>query len=128
MGILVAQQDSHKLNNLRLLFTIMKFDLTRNQIQILIANDPSFLDKVLDTLEGPNPVDTKAKQLVKTFGPNRVGAIKELREWSRIPENFHDVQRNGYDTYTGENGYSLSLLAAKRLIEKHHPLYLGNGI
>lgn len=123
MGILVAQQDSHKPNNLRLLFTIMKFDLTRNQIQIPIANDPSFLDTVLDTFEGSNPVDTKAKELAKHYGIDKIAAIKELRNWSKLLENFQVVNNSGYQTYAGESGFSLSLFAAKKLIEKYLPPY-----
>lgn len=102
----------------------MKFDLTRSQIRILIFNDPSFLDTVLDTLEGDvNPVDTKAKELVKYYGIDKIAAIKELRKWSKLPENFHVVDNSGYDTYAGDNGYSLSLFAAKKLIEKYLPPY-----
>lgn len=115
MGILVAQQDSHKRNNLRLLLTTMKFNLTRNQMQILIANDPSFLDTVLDTLEGANPVDTKAREYAKMFGTNKIGAIKELRLWAALPENRYDVGRSGYETYNG----TIGLAAAKNLIEKY---------
>ena len=103
----------------------MKFDLTRNQIRILVSNDPSFLETILDKLpdcvfvdfvdvveEKARDIVTKLRQLLPT-GWIMGTAIKELRLWSAtVPENH-------LDGYAKTTSGVLSLVAAKSLIEKY---------
>ena len=100
----------------------MKFDLTRNQIRILVINDPTFLDTILDKLPDYavlDVVEEKAKDIVTKLrkllpkGWIMITAIKELRQWSTtVPSNYLD----GYEK--SGRGF-LSLSAAKSLIEKY---------
>ena len=73
----------------------MKFDLTKNQIRILVQNDPAFVDVLLNRLEsGHESVDAAVKFFVEKNGKNKIAAIEELRQWASDNRDF--AQSGGF--------------------------------
>jgi hypothetical protein len=86
----------------------MKFNLTKNQIKILAANDPAFLDVLINRIEsGHESVEAAAKFFIEENGNNKIAAIKALRQWAS--DNRDLAQSEGFDG---------SLYASKVMVEK----------
>lgn len=104
----------------------MNIDLTTNQIKILIAHDPSFLDTLLDLLlpaaHGLPVLDQKTIEFCKNSDNNKIRAIRSLREWS--VKNQHHIPKDGSYTFSGSSlGSALSLMSSKYLVEKYWDTY-----
>ena len=88
----------------------MKFDLTKNQIKILAANDPAFLDVILNRLEsGHESVEAAAKFFAEKNVKNKIGAIKDLRQWASDNSDLAQAE-----------GFVNSLYASKVMVEKFY--------
>lgn len=102
----------------------MKVDLTFDQFRTLALNDPSFMERVLNTafIKCGEILDCKTEleriiqgcvEQGKRDRGNKILAIKSLREISRdMPHLFNKEDMNLQGTF-------LSLMGAKTLVEKY---------
>lgn len=97
----------------------MNITLSFEQFSVLCINSESFRSELYSMM---NPdlmivtVESMAQKFAGEFPINKIAAIKALRDWSRDQPNNTICQ---YEL--SEGGNVISLLAAKKLIEKYWP-------